>query len=1054
MPEVCQYGLNEFFYEEGRKTQALLRKILPAGLQLKYPVDREEKLGVPVEELLKLRYSKDPEDQYFFKRLLLETRRRSGEDISQEEEKELQNLEYSRKEKLFKVIDSVENYILVKEAIQKLPERGYESKAAEIALALGEYATAREALQKLLERGYNYNATYNATKIALALAEKDPNAAREAVQRLLEEGYESGATKIALVLAEKDPNAAREAMQKLLERGYESDAAKIALALGEYATAREAMQKLLERGYNSEAAKIALAVAKQIPEQVLYPLLYFQEVLLTHQVQSEELAFSYIRIAGLLREGRDLGTLIVKDIPSFRAIKEYSLKINSLLTADKQTPNVEVFWQNNQERLARLFNISSELTKNLINSKLSQFGFPRLQRILELADSFSLDFEANLNLLIEKTKTTEIATFEKLLELYDAYLRMNLKTALSQQIENLLSKSPLTPQEAVAALSKELFLQFSRKLGIQAEISDKTLSQWNLEYLSKLFFAERNFQEESKEALRLIIKSALQGDFEKIILREPFDSSRYSRKELEMIQEIQHHNQQVETEFQRVGLDYHFWLRGKPIREFSVGVSEVEKQQAIENFLKELSEIFFNILGRRRENIPGILPADRGKALFNKVFKKYGLGFNENGQLTFFKGKGEINPLDIKPALQETIDFLQSELESIVDERQRADLSTALDHLRNISDALPKLHETLKQKGYLLQIKPWERQPGYDIFQGNYTHCCIAVENFNQAAILDYLTDTGINVIEIKDKNTDQTIAQSFIFMAQNPEGQNILVLDNVEINNNYRGLHQTIRQHLFEYIKEYAERLAIKPEKKINTILLGTAYNDVDTSGLPYRDITLFKIGGGGVAGRQYLDSFGSSWVDPSRPTTKTFYVVLDLLKPSETRREVSQFELLTQLDEATLEQILSVEQASFPAAMQSTKEDLRETLENPNGIQIILRAADGTIVGYLASKPHNEALEELRQYDPKMQEEENALYIESIAILPESRSLRTFLQLGRTLLQEVKNRGFKKITMHARVASGLSSALQKRYGAKHLRTIDNWYNFGEPFDYLEIEV
>jgi len=38
-------------------------------------------------------------------------------------------------------------------------------------------------------------------------------------------------------------------------------------------------------------------------------------------------------------------------------------------------------------------------------------------------------------------------------------------------------------------------------------------------------------------------------------------------------------------------------------------------------------------------------------------------------------------------------------------------------------------------------------------------------------------------------------------------------------------------------------------------------------------------------------------------------------------------------------------------------------------------------------------------------------------------------------------------------RVSNGLSGVLQKM-GAKKLRTIENWYDFNEPFDYLEFEV
>ena len=39
-------------------------------------------------------------------------------------------------------------------------------------------------------------------------------------------------------------------------------------------------------------------------------------------------------------------------------------------------------------------------------------------------------------------------------------------------------------------------------------------------------------------------------------------------------------------------------------------------------------------------------------------------------------------------------------------------------------------------------------------------------------------------------------------------------------------------------------------------------------------------------------------------------------------------------------------------------------------------------------------------------------------------------------------------------RVSTGLSKVLQSRYGAKFLRRIEKWHDFGEPFDYLEIEI
>ena len=846
--------------------------------------------------------------------------------------------------------------------------------------------------------------------------------------------------------------SAKEAMERCFKKGWLDSAGKIAIALKDYASAKKAMERCFneERPRPDSAGKIAVALAGQIN---FNQISHFQNIFVKHQISLQESIFAYIRLARLLREKSDLGKIILEDIPAFRAIKEYSLQMNQLLSEDKQTKDVEEFWTKNQIRLAKFFNINSELSQNLVNVKLNQFGFSRLEKTLELADGLSLDSEVKIKSLIEKTENANTGYFEKLLELSDAYSRMNLQSSFSQQVENLLSKNNLKPEEAIIVLGKELLFQFSRKLGIKAEISDETFFQWNLEYLSKLFFAEKHFEEESREALKLITKTTLQGDFEKIMLGQSFDSSRYSEEELETIKEIQEHNQKVKNEFEKAGLDYQFWLKDKTSKDFFVGASEKEKIQRLESFKRELSEVVLNILGSYREKKPGILSQERAKILFNSVFKKYGLKF-ENGEITHSKGK--ISPLDLQPILQETIDFLKSEFVTTKDER----LGTNLDHLNNLLKILPDLQKESKQKSYHFQIKPWDRQPGYDIFQGNYTHCCIAVENFNRAAILDYLTDAGMNIIEIKDQNTGQTVAQTFVFMAQNEEGENIMVLDNVEINNDYRGLNQAIRQHLFEYISEYADKLVKDSRKKINTVLLGTAYNDIETSDLYQRKETVKKVGGAGIADTQYLDSFGSAWVDPSRLTNRTFYVALDDLrekiveKPEIKKEQKIQIEILNRLNSEILRQIVSVEQASFPEQMQSDENDLRQTLENSKGVQIILRGANREIVGYLSSMPQKDAFEELKEYDKEMRPEDKALYVESIAIKPAARDVRSFLRLGKAFFQEAKRRGFKKITMHARIAENLSAVLQKRYGAKALRKIGNWHGFNEPFDYLEIEV
>jgi ribosomal protein S18 acetylase RimI-like enzyme len=132
-----------------------------------------------------------------------------------------------------------------------------------------------------------------------------------------------------------------------------------------------------------------------------------------------------------------------------------------------------------------------------------------------------------------------------------------------------------------------------------------------------------------------------------------------------------------------------------------------------------------------------------------------------------------------------------------------------------------------------------------------------------------------------------------------------------------------------------------------------------------------------------------------------------------------------IKELDEQTLKGILDVEQASFPEEMQSDLEDLKETLKNKRGIQVVVRNGAGEIVSYLSSKPLGDAYEELKEYDPKLKSEQDALYIESIATKPEFRNTGIFLRIINTIAEEAKKRGYKKIFAHARVENNLSGLL-----------------------------
>jgi hypothetical protein len=155
---------------------------------------------------------------------------------------------------------------------------------------------------------------------------------------------------------------------------------------------------------------------------------------------------------------------------------------------------------------------------------------------------------------------------------------------------------------------------------------------------------------------------------------------------------------------------------------------------------------------------------------------------------------------------------------------------------------------------------------------------------------------------------------------------------------------------------------------------------------------------------------------------------------------------------NESDFKDILELDRAIFPG-MEVEEEELRESFES-KGVQVILRGSDGEAVGYITSLPHDEAYLFLKAGDPELEPRASAVYVESIGILPENRSLKNVRDMWEAFSDDAKEKGFTKVTGHFRVSQGLSTVAQKRFGGKFLRRLENWSGFGEPFDYIEIDL
>ncbi len=160
----------------------------------------------------------------------------------------------------------------------------------------------------------------------------------------------------------------------------------------------------------------------------------------------------------------------------------------------------------------------------------------------------------------------------------------------------------------------------------------------------------------------------------------------------------------------------------------------------------------------------------------------------------------------------------------------------------------------------------WDRNPQKDIFQGNYSTCCIGVGNGNGSAMPHYLMNTSYNMIELVDNTTGKTIGNALCFFVKGEDGKPALIIDNIEINNAHKTSNE-IGVQLRTAITEYASRVAKEVTGNDNTpICMGKSYNDVPIDDLDSTSQKISFLGDIGIGRNDeiYMDLY-NGWVEKS---------------------------------------------------------------------------------------------------------------------------------------------------------------------------------------------
>ncbi len=358
----------------------------------------------------------------------------------------------------------------------------------------------------------------------------------------------------------------------------------------------------------------------------------------------------------------------------------------------------------------------------------------------------------------------------------------------------------------VQELNRGLLFSIFEKAGFVnnafLKIADEKLNLWNMKYIHLL--AQELDSSEEEEVFYDLIKACTLYDFNEYINDSAND---YGWA-----------NDRTKQAFIEHKIDYDKWL--KPSKENNVQFIAKDKNT------EKLSQISAQII----EDIE-ILRKTPAKGFVDKQIKDY----IQNGKLVI--------PNEITNNKEKLLSFTQnllhlfeamfkraeSNLNSPDKEQNAQSTLTIKNHLeQRLKDISKVKDEQNKTNNLDLTIKMWDRMPQKDIFQGNYSTCCIGMNEVNGLAMPHYLLNTAFNMIEIIDNTTNKTIGNALCYFVEQANGKPAFVIDNIEINNAHKPSDKVGRK-LRSAIVEYASNVVkeVTGNNKM-PIFMGNAYNDV----------------------------------------------------------------------------------------------------------------------------------------------------------------------------------------------------------------------------------
>ena len=367
----------------------------------------------------------------------------------------------------------------------------------------------------------------------------------------------------------------------------------------------------------------------------------------------------------------------------------------------------------------------------------------------------------------------------------------------------------------------------------------------------------------------------------------------------------------------------------------------------------------------------------------------------------------------------------QERSEALIQEIEQ-NLAEQFDHWNMDRNTLANLFsersdkEKSKLENQPMSIFVWARNPDIDLYQGNYSPCCICIDSAHMGAestIADYNTDLGIQIVNIWDETKNEPVTAAWCWLGKNEKGETALVVDNIESNTQYSTNYpEQLTQELFDYLKKYAQAIGVKK------IVLGKDNNDLPTAEalakMKNDEYKYDKIGGYNREDRYYLEAEDKS--------VKLIWEIKEKVQKSKEKAQTKKESIkvkfdnieIKNLEEKDLTAIKNLEKIIY------AKEDpdlimeqaMIEDIKKGNGLEYSLIASEKR-----PGKKEIEPLGYIVAVEDETDEGDPCIYLEDIALLPEAQGQQIGWELMKNLINKLKEKAKKEnkpilLDMHLR--------------------------------------